>query len=357
MKIWGASKRNRRRTLLFAAFGLLTILTVMGAAIFSWLGGVLLSQQAAARFAGGSGERFSQVSVFFPASQSIAEDDVFSFRFELDKKLVAASLEATEEGSLYTDAYSAEGTMTVTGPRGNATAPVLGVGGDYFVFHPLELISGTYISGDDLMHDRVVLDEALAWKLFGGTDVAGLEVLIGGEPWPVAGVVRREEDFATQKAYSGDGALYMAFDRLSAEQKVQTYEIVCVDPISGFISGIVEERFKDCAVVESTGRYGVESIFGVIKDFGTRSMNTVGVIYPYWENAARFVEDYAALTLLLTLLCALFPAVLTLVFIVICIRHGWRRLRTGLPALHDRHQTRRYERRLLKRAKEGDGEA
>ncbi len=40
-------------------------------------------------------------------------------------------------------------------------------------------------------------------------------------------------------------------------------------------------------------------IFKVVGDFGKRSMNTEGVVYPYWENAARLLEDYMALTLIL----------------------------------------------------------
>jgi hypothetical protein len=38
------------------------------------------------------------------------------------------------------------------------------------------------------MHDRVVLDEEMAWKLFGAKDVSGLQVTIAGSPYLVAGV-------------------------------------------------------------------------------------------------------------------------------------------------------------------------
>ena len=356
-------KGRRRQIIMLAAFCLLAGLTITGALVFSWLGHVLESQKAAARFQGEGEERFAQVSVFFPEGKGQSEEGLYYFHQTLDTKLVEASLEAPPDGKLYRYAYAAEGELTATGPRGNSTAAALGVGGDFFLFHPLELLSGAYIGGDDFMHDRVVLDEELAWRLFGGTDVAGLEILIGGEPYPVAGVVRREDDFATEKAYTGEGGLYMSYETLSAlgrVQEIEMYELVCADPISGFVRSIAEEGFSTGVTVQSTGRYGVEREFDILRDFGLRSMNTAGVVYPYWENAARLVEDYAALTLLLTLLCALYPAVLTLIVLILLTRRGWRRLKVEAPLLLDRMQTRRYERRLTKgkhEQEEKDGQA
>ena len=76
--------------------------------------------------------------------------------------------------NVYTDAYCAFGKTSVTGDHGSSDASVIAVGGNYFLFHPLELVSGTYFSESDVMHDRVVLDETLAWKLFGGSNLAGM---------------------------------------------------------------------------------------------------------------------------------------------------------------------------------------
>ena len=63
--------------------------------------------------------------------------------------------------------------LTVSTERGNAQVKVTGVGGDYFRFHPLKLRSGSYLMETDLMKDRVLLDEELAWKLFGGMELTG----------------------------------------------------------------------------------------------------------------------------------------------------------------------------------------
>ena len=45
-------------------------------------------------------------------------------------------------------------------------------------------------------------------------------------------------------------------------------------------------------------------------------MNTQGIIYPYWENAARLTEDYAALLLALLILFAICPVVFAVIWVV-----------------------------------------
>lgn len=77
------------------------------------------------------------------------------------------------------------------------TVTAVGAGGNYFLFHPLTLLSGGYISDEDYMADRVVLDAQTAFNLFGSSDVAGMEVTINGRTFPIAGVVQSESDFAT----------------------------------------------------------------------------------------------------------------------------------------------------------------
>ena len=86
----------------------------------------------------------------------------------------------------------------------------MGVGGDFFSFHRMFLRSGNYIAESDLMHDRVVLDKELAWKLFGAIEVDGMELEINGKRFIVAGVVERDGDFASSISYPENSGLYMA---------------------------------------------------------------------------------------------------------------------------------------------------
>ena len=194
------------------------------------------------------------------------------------------------------------------------------MGGDFFLFHPLTLRSGSYLTANDYMNDRVLLDEELAWALFGSYDVAGMSIQIGERTYPVAGVVHREDDFASKKAYQDGPGMFMSYDALNAisETKLSAYEIVMPDMISGFAESIVKAAFTGgkAAVVQNTGRYGALRLWKVLTAYGERSMNTRGIIYPYWENAARLTEDYAALLLLFAVLLAVCPAVCAAIWLV-----------------------------------------
>ena len=290
------------------------------------------------------------------------EDDIRSFRQTLDTKLVEQSLEAPENGSLYIDAYSGTSSVTVTGESGgNVTVKAVGVGGDFFYFHPLPLLSGSYIRSDDLMDDLVVLDEEMAWRLYGSTDLAGMTVYINQKPFVVAGVIARETDFATRKAYTGDGGIFLSYSALSSldeDAAITCYELVMPDPISGYAKGIVTDNFPvgEGDVVENSSRYSLSHLLEVAKSFGLRSMRLNGVIYPYWENAARLTEDYAALLLILAVMLALYPLLSALVFAIRETRRAYRFAKVKVPATVEAAVEKRREERLEQKYKKQQAE-
>ena len=71
---------------------------------------------------------------------------------------------------------------------------IIGVGGDFFQFHPLNMISGNVFSENDISKDRVVLDENTAWTLFGAYDIAGKTVTIEGRQFVIAGVYKPSDN-------------------------------------------------------------------------------------------------------------------------------------------------------------------
>ena len=193
-----------------------TIILLAGNALFLLLIGfcllrighydsLLRSQQAAPAWRGQSEERFAQVSGFFPESSPATPEFLSAFEQGIEKKLIDAGIEPKAEGEHWISAWSAQSTLTVEGDRNRAEVTVIGVGGDFFSFHPYLLASGSYLGSEDLMKDRVVLDYELAWKLFGGASVDGLTVEIGGKPYYIAGVVYRESDKFSQMASGGTG--------------------------------------------------------------------------------------------------------------------------------------------------------
>ena len=315
---------------------------------------------AARRFQGDGETRFAQLAVFMPEGKGKSEEDIQRFRQSLDATLVEQSLEAPENGSLYIDAYCGFASVTVSSENTTGSSvKAAGVGGDFFYFHPLTLLGGSYIRSDDLMDDLVVLDEETAWRLFGGTDLAGLTMYINDKPFVVAGVVAREADFATQKAYTGDGGVYMSYSALSRlveTASITCYEIVMPTPIRNFAKGILEDFPADGGdLVENSSRYEFSHLLEVAKNFAERSMRLNGVIYPYWENAVRLTEDYAALLAVLSIVFAVCPAVTVLVLGIRQIRRTYRFVKAKVPEKVEAAVEKRREERLERQYEKTSG--
>lgn len=321
--------------------------------------GTLESLTAAERFQGDGELRYAQIACYLPVGDGKTEDDIYTFHQSLESRLVEQSLKAAENGRLYLDAYCGTGKVTITGETGSASVEAVGVGGDFFYFHPLQLRSGSYIRSGDIMDDLVVLDEETAWRLFGGTDLAGLTMYINDKPFVVAGVVAREADFATQKAYTGDGGVYMSYSALSRlveTASITCYEIVMPNPIRNFAKGILEDFPADGGdLVENSSRYEFSHLLEVAKNFAERSMRLNGVIYPYWENAVRLTEDYAALLAVLSIVFAVCPAVTVLVLGIRQIRRTYRFVKAKVPEKVEAAVEKRREERLERQYEKTSG--
>ena len=161
----------------------------------------------------------AQVSCFFAESALLSEDDVSSMYAGLMTDLQTASIALSETqiengASLVDTCYIGMGTAEITGRGESLSVSAIGVGGDFFNFHPLDLMSGYYFSQDDLMQDRILMDDATAWRMFGSPYVVGLSVEIGGVPHYIAGVFRRPEKKFYKEAGMGDYLIYMSYDSL-----------------------------------------------------------------------------------------------------------------------------------------------
>lgn len=276
----------------------------------------------------------AQVSCFFAADSETTEDTILMFEHGIDSALTEASVvqESENPGArLWADAYSADGKITLSNNKTSVTADAIGIGGDFFLFHPLTLINGAYFSGNDLMQDYCVIDKDAAWQLFGSYDVAGMTVYISGIPHIVTGVVERPEGRLAEAAGLEGTLVYVSLETLETlgtSYGINHYEIVMPDPVTGFAYNHVKENLgkeeNATEVVENSARYSLLSRLKLIGQFGVRSMNGKGIIYPYWENMARGYEDILMILTLLQLLTLLYPVILLLIAFIIWWRHkGW----------------------------------
>lgn len=315
----------------------------------------LPSQLAAARWDGSGG--YAQLSVFTDSRSAYDYDGVMSLRMSLRKKLASESVVAPSENArVMIDCWSAFGSLTAASGRTSTSLTCAAVGGDYFYFHPLELVSGYYFDPDGVTNDYVVLNELAAWRLFGATEVAGLDISIDGEPFTVVGVVRDEDDRASARAGSDMGAvIYVSYQRRS-ELPIHCYEVLLPNPVDGYASGLMTGVMGQAGdgreIVENSSRFTVT--LEKLKQRPLAVMRTSAVAYPYWENAARLVERRVQeLTV-----AGLMPALGALVFAVLLLARGLRLLKVCLRRLSgavdnriEARKTKKYYRRIQNESK------
>ena len=286
----------------------------------------------------------------------VTMDNVYGMSFKREQAGFCAGIAAALE--------TTTGKVAVSTDLGKGEARVIAVGGDFFQFHPIWLTSGNYISQSDFMQDRVLLDEELAWLLFGGTELTGMQLKINGVPFVVAGVIQREQDVFSRRAYTDGMGLFMSFDayrQLNEDAGIDCYEFVMGEPVKGFALNLTREKFPigRGEILQNTGRFTFSRLWKILEAYGTRSMQTRGIIYPYWENACRSAEDECALFMLLGFLFAVYPLVLVTVALVHLFKSGKEKLTEEiLPDVSDRveeavrvRQRRAWERQQERRGK------
>ena len=352
-----ARKLLRRWPLLLAA--LLALLCAFCVWRLGAVSRLLPSQQAAQRWKGTDERDFAQLSFFLPADQKLSRDQVFAFRKDMAQKLQAASYQVDKDMGLYTDAWSLSGTVMVSAGRRSGEVQAFAVGGDFFTFHPLRLLSGNYLSPNDVMGDRVLLDRETAWLLFGAVELSGMSFSVNGTPFVVAGVYEHESDAFSKAAYGEGMRIYMSYDAYAQlfpdNAGIGCYELVMAEPVKGFAHSSAEEKFpiKSAELVDNSYRFETDRLYKVLKAGNERTMHKSSAVYPYWENAARAAEGRASHWLVAAAVTGAFPAALLLYELICSAARGKQRLEEEiLPAAKGRsrelireQKRRRWERR------------
>lgn len=310
------------------------ICTIIGAVSFvlflilTWLGGHIangLSDQQTARRWSDQNDT-AQISCFFSQGVEVTEETILRFEAQLKQALQEESITSDSENPnarLWADAYSASGKITLQNGKKTVTAKAIGVSGDFFLFHPLKLLNGAFFSGSDVMQDYVVIDEDMAWQLFGSNDVEGMQVTIEGVPHIVSGVIERESGHMNDVAGNDVTCVYLSYSSLKEYGEnygINCYEIVMPNPITGYALKMVKEKMGfeegEVACIENSNRYSFLSLGKILLTFTSRSMSGKAIIYPYWENVARGWEDILARLLLFRMILLCIPCVMIIVLAV-----------------------------------------
>jgi len=304
-------------------------------------------------------DSYAQVTAFFSELSDFNDKSAIELEHKITNKLVEESFSTeSEDARLWVSCYSAIGKVEVKSKMKSISVKAIGVGGDFFMFHPKDIINGSLFAGDTLMKDLVVINEDTAFELFGSNDVVGQAIEIGGVRHLISGVVRREEGRLNDLAGNNEPTLYLSYESLSENGNVtyiNSFEALLPNPLTGYAKDILkkqisvdENRFD---VIENSHRFKWTKLLVNIKNFGTRSMNPKGLVYTYWENIARGIEDYLTPVTVLACLLILYPCGMVLYI----IKRLWNKRRIHREDVKDFAQRRLEEyREKRKLAKRGD---
>lgn len=261
--------------------------------------------------------------------------------YELEENIKNALLEnnalnTKNGGRSWADCYSASGTVAIENGSADMEVQTIGVGGDFFLFHPLQLLSGSYFSSENIMQDLVVIDEDIAWRLFGSVNVSGMTLDINGKKHMISGVIKRDEGRLNKAAGNGKPILYMSYESLSSLNEnvtITTYEVVMPNLTKDYARKLIKEKLDlsetECEIIDNTDRFSLVFLFKVIKEFDTRSMKTSKVCYPYWENVAQGKANICALWLMIEI-------IIVLAILLIVIKNGIRYYKKNRDMIQDR---------------------
>ena len=267
-------------------------------------------------------EEYAQIACYFDREAGFFKEQILGIERSITEKMEQAAVPVQNEngGRNFTDAYSAKGELFISSNRANITVRAFGVGGDFFLFHPMTLLSGSYFGSTDESNDGVIIDEVVAWQLFGSNNVAGMEVEINGVAYPIRGVVRSEKGMFSKAVEEDAATIYVSYPILEAayggSHPIDSYEVLIANPVKEFGITTIKEALtmeeKRYEVVEASARFDFLHRLTILKQFGKRSMNTKNIVYPYWENRARGYEDVSALFLVFEMLCLCYPVLIAL---------------------------------------------
>lgn len=311
---------------------------------FVRLKGSLPDQQVALRWS--AEEPYSLVSVYSEGIKSMTLNDIFTARVNIEKKLVENSIAAEKENArVWADAFSSAQELVAVGAgTSSSEAHLIVTGGDFALFHPMDFISGSFYTEDMVMQDNVVIDEVLAWRLYGSSNIVGKPVIINEKYYFVSGVFRQSENKNVEKVYGDKPRIFMSYrgyDIMSPNRAADfmCYEACLPNAVSGFGKKILTEAmgFEENTdrVMENSTRYSLKNRFGIIRDFGMRSVVDSPVYYQYWENAARITDDKAALLLVMQIMGLVLPICTVVYYIHKLIKNRKKLAQKALEALKE----------------------
>ena len=288
----------------------------------------MVEQEAAERWQGESETPMAQVSAFLTEDNALYADDMDDIEDSVEEAMSDAGIDADVVAWVW--AASGQTTGTVEYDENSVTVQITVVQGDFFIFHNLNLVSGSYLTSSDLNHDRVVIDELTAWNLFGSSNVSGMTLTYNDQLYYIAGVVEPLEGSANETTWGDDTPHIYMFsdgDQDGEEVAMTTLEAVIPEPVEDFAISTLQDALgwdeddDTMEFVTNTDRFSFSNSLSLLADFTMRGVQTAPINYPYWENAARLTENRMMILTVLSIVFLCWPAVSLIVLILWYNKH------------------------------------
>lgn len=330
-------KKGRLKAAAAAAIVFLAILLVLGA--LEWIVSACagrLSYLGAGKRWSSDGERYAVINAYMEDGCGVNSNTVDMWAYSINNALTEASIDATGDARPWTWCASFDTNLRLTGPKNSANAEVMVCAGDFFVFREMKFVSGSGFLNDRSNPMGVVLDDDLAWKLFGAVDIAGMTLTINDIEYTVTGVTKPDSEKGVYGYTYGDSPrMYMSaagYERLGMDYTFTVYETALPNPVKGFakniFDGTVSLNEDKSDVIEATDRFSLRSRFENMKKLKYSWISVNRIEYPYWENEARVYDYRCAVLMILEIIVAAIGVIALLAAVILVVISGYSPITT-----------------------------
>lgn len=270
---------------------------------------------------------YTQVRAFFLKYRGISTQEIQAAEEGIEAILQQNGRKDEAEQD-WISAYSTQDELTVSGEKAAETMQAIGVGGEFFFFHPFVLKTGTWFDSNKNTAPIVVLNETAAWKLFGSLDIEGMEVKIEGESYCISGVIQLERNPFLEKTGALESQIYLAYDQLKKYRDnagITCYEVIMPNPIQQFALNTIKKQAifsgNDVKLVEHSDRFSIKRRIQELPDFFTCSMKQNEINYPFWENETRAWEQVWDLILIIQMIWGI-VGISFIIFLIITVERN-----------------------------------
>lgn len=275
---------------------------------------------AAEAFRGAAEMRYAQFAAYLTEADYLTPDGMMGLKNDLEAALTEAAIDP--DGS-YRLSGSTEQTVVLTRDAQSVEATATVYFGDYFGLHPTLPLHGGILRESAETTDFCVIDDLAAWRIFGATDVCGMDLSINGKIYTVSAVLAADRGRYAE-FYGEKPRVYILYSSAAMRDSRVTFtalEALLPDPYAGaaktvFTEAVASYTDEICAVSD---RFTLPSLYENIQ--GLTHLGVMeGKSYPYYENAARVMETKCAILLAFEtafyVLCALFVGTLCVLIYV-----------------------------------------